>query len=426
MKTLSWIQILSLAIVLELLPALASPVPPAPVPGGSSSPHPTPGTGTQPIWDLRQLSKAPRVYPAPDHSTNDLQALFYAGPDYQGRPTRIFAWLGFPTNRTQRNVPGMVLVHGGGGTAFDAWVRLWNQRGYAAIAMDTCGCLPGGEHAKRPRHEMGGPPGWGGFDQINNAPTDQWTYHAAASIILANSLLRSQPGVDARRIGLTGISWGGYLACIAAGVDARFRFAVPVYGCGFYRDTVFRNELDKLDDVEAARWLAWWDPSTYLARVRMPVLWVTGSSDFAYPLDALQKSYRLPKTPRTLCIRVGMPHGHGGPGESPREIHAFADSLVNHGIPLAKIIAQGRAGNEIWAKFKSRRPITKAELNFTRDTGPWTKRTWQSVPARIYRDRVQAELPEGTKVYYLNLFDDRDCAVSTEHEQTLTVKTGSS
>ena len=31
--------------------------------------------------------------------------------------------------------------------------------------------------------------------------------------------------------------------------------------------------------------------------------------------------------------------------------------------------------------------------------------------------RVSASLPEGTRVYYLNLFDDRGCVVSTEHEE---------
>jgi hypothetical protein len=36
----------------------------------------------------------------------------------------------------------MVLIHGGGGTAFADWVRLWTGRGYAAIAMDLCGCVP--------------------------------------------------------------------------------------------------------------------------------------------------------------------------------------------------------------------------------------------------------------------------------------------
>jgi hypothetical protein len=49
----------------------------------------------------------------------------------------------------------------------------------------------------------------------------------------AHSLLAAHPAVDADRIGLTGISWGGYMTCVVAGVDPRYKFAVPVYGCGF-------------------------------------------------------------------------------------------------------------------------------------------------------------------------------------------------
>lgn len=64
-------------------------------------------------------------------------------------------------------VPGMVLVHGGGGTAFEDWVQLWVQRGYAAIAMDTCGQVPVGSNAHWVHDDQGGPPGWGGMDQID-------------------------------------------------------------------------------------------------------------------------------------------------------------------------------------------------------------------------------------------------------------------
>ena len=42
--------------------------------------------------------------------------------------------------------------------------------------------------------------------------------------------------MDRRRIGITGISWGGYLTCIVAGLDDRLKVAVPVYGCGFLGD----------------------------------------------------------------------------------------------------------------------------------------------------------------------------------------------
>ena len=82
---------------------------------------------------------------------------------------------------------------------------------------------------------------------------------------------------------------------------------------------------------------------------KMPMLWVTGTNDFAYPMDSLQKSYRLAQGPHTLCIRLRMPHGHGGPGENPAEILAFAESQLRRGQPLAKITGQGRDGDQVWS-----------------------------------------------------------------------------
>jgi dienelactone hydrolase len=311
----------------------------------------------------------------------------------------------------------MVLVHGGGGTAFAEWVRLWTARGYAAIAMDTCGAVPKGSYGKWQRHEQGGPPGWGGWDQIDWPQADQWTYHAVADAVLAHSLLRARPEVDAGRIGLTGISWGGYLACIIAGVDDRFQFAAPVYGCGFTDEHNFAGSVKKLGPDRGARWMRWWDPKHYLPRARMPMLWVTGSNDFAYTPNALQKSYRLPPAARTLCVRLRMPHGHNGPGEKPKEIHVFAESLVAGGTPLPHLTSQGRQGAQAWATFRSQARLLKAELNYTKDTGNWKDRKWENLPADLKDGKISATLPEGARVYYFNVFDERDCAVSTEHEE---------
>jgi len=379
-------------------------------------PPPPPTDPVGPMWDLAALSKPPATFPAAGFSGEGVKAVFYEGLAYQGRPTRVFAWIGIPEHRPGERLPGMVLVHGGGGTAFDSWVRRWTSRGYAAIAMDTCGCVPGGDHGNRPRHEFGGPPGWGGWDQINEPRTDQWTYHAVAAAILGHSLLRSLPEVDPDRVGLTGISWGAYLTCIIAGVDPRFRFAVPVYGCGFTNEHGFAGSVQGLGAEGGPRWLRWWDPSVYLGDARMPFLWVTGSNDFAYTPNALQKSYRLPKGPRTLCVRLRMPHGHGDAGEGPKEIFTYADSLLKGGEALATITGQGQEGRQVWATFTSPRPIPRAELNVTKATGTWQDRLWEALPATLDpAGKVSAELPDGVTVYYLNLFDDRDCVASTEH-----------
>jgi dienelactone hydrolase len=367
-------------------------------------------------WDMEVLSKAPEWKALERPRAEGVKAVTFSGPALRGKPTRVFAWLGIPLLREGQKVPAMVLIHGGGGTAFDEWVRLWVDRGYAAIAMDTCGQVPVGTYGRWIHDEQGGPPGWGGLDQIQRPLQDQWTYHAVADAILAHSLIRSLPEVDPDRTGVTGISWGGYLTCIVAGVDSRFKLAVPVYGCGFYRETAFAPELNKLSSEDAERWIACWDPSAYLSNANMPMLWVTGSNDFAYPFNALQLSYRLPRGPRTLCIRLRMPHGHGGAGENPAEIRVFADRILRGGSGLATITGAGREGAAAWATYDCRTPVIRAELNYTKDAGRWQDRKWEAIPAELGHGRAQAHLPEGTRVYYFNLFDQRECVVSTEHE----------
>jgi hypothetical protein len=225
--------------------------------------------------------------------------------------------------------------------------------------------------------------------------------------------------VDAERTGVTGISWGGYLTCLIAANDPRFKLAVPVYGCGFTTEHTFAPSVLGLGPERAARWMRWWDPSGCLQRAAMPMCWVTGSNDFAYTLNALQKSYRLAAGPRTLAIRLRMPHGHGDAGEGPAETFAFADSILRGGDALTRISGQGRDGAQAWATYDGVRPVVKAELAWTADRGKWPERKWDALPAQLdaAAHRVGATLPPGASVWYLNLFDDRGCVVSTEHEE---------
>ena len=373
----------------------------------------------QSSWDLEALSKVPAVRPAEGFASPGLRAVFYDGPEWKGRPVRIFAWIGVPAGASAAaKVPAMVLVHGGGGTAFADWAKLWVDRGYAAIAMDLCGAVPRKPEgaAAWERHEAGGPPGWGGFDQIDQPERDQWTWQAVAGVILGHTLIRSLPEVDAGRTGVTGISWGGYLTCIAASADPRFKFAAPVYGCGYLgEDSAWLDIFAKMGPEKAGKWLRLWDPSQYLPRVTMPFLWLNGTNDTAFPMDSHRKSSRLPKTERTLAIRVRMPHAHGGPGENPEEIRTCADALFRGGAPLARILKQGEADGTIWAEFEAKAPLAKAELCFTKDSGRWPQRTWETLPGTIDGRRASARLPGGATAAYLNLIDERGLVVSTEY-----------
>jgi len=106
-------------------------------------------------WDLVALSEAPDFEWVDQEGR--VRSLYYDGRAYKGKPTRVFAYYATPATLTGESVedgslPAVVLVHGGGGTAFSEWAELWARRGYAAIAMDLAGCGPG-----RKRLSDGGP-----------------------------------------------------------------------------------------------------------------------------------------------------------------------------------------------------------------------------------------------------------------------------
>ncbi len=369
-------------------------------------------------WNLDELHKTPDVRWV--NTKGLVRSLYYEGGPYRGKSTRVFAHFGVPEGVGEgEKLPAMVLVHGGGGTAFPEWAEIWAKRGYLCIAMDLAGRGP-----KRKPLPDGGPDQSHKqkFDDIKNGVQDAWTYHAVANVVRAVSALRAHPNVAPSKIGITGISWGGYLTSIVCGVDNRLSAAVPVYGCGFlHENSVWLKDFQRLGEQDAKLWVENFDPSHYLGNCHMPTLWMNGTNDFAYPLDSYKKSYSLVRGPRTLCITVRMPHGHP-PGWARPEIGLFIDSVFREGAPLATVSKMKRVGNSLSATFQSRSPVKKAFLHYALAAGPWPKRLWKTVPAEL-ADKTTATADiaavfEESRPYvcYLTLVDQRGAVVSTEHE----------
>jgi len=362
-------------------------------------------------WDLRELSTPPAV--TWGAKTGLVQELYYEGEPLQGKPTRVFAYLGRPTNSVPARRPAMVLVHGGGGKAFKDWAEHWAKRGYVALAMDLAGNGPNG------RLPDGGPDQSDAvkFRNFTEADAhDMWTYHAVAAVVRGHSLLRSLPGVDKDRIGITGISWGGYLTCIVAGIDPRFKVAVSVYGCGFLGDNSAWKDTTLAAMTPEARelWLSLFDPSQYVSGVRFPILFVNGTTDFAYPMDSYQKTYRLvPKKWRQVSMAVNRPHGHIWTFP---EVDAFVSSVLRREPALVRFGAPTVEANRLSARLGQVTGLRNLSLCYTTDSGAWQQRKWRTVPAQIENGRVTAELPASRPlVAYLACDDEVGSHVSSEH-----------
>ncbi|MCJ7806160.1 MAG: alpha/beta fold hydrolase [Clostridia bacterium] len=377
--------------------------------------HPAKSLPSTTPWDLIALSQRPGYEWSDQESP--VWSLYYDGESYKNQPTRVFAYYASPatletTSAEDKTFPAVVLVHGGGGTAFKEWAELWARRGYAAIAMDLAGCGP-----ERKRLADGGP---GQSDEekfgvIDQPSQDQWTYHAVANVILAHSLIRSFKEVDASRTAVTGISWGGYLTCIVAGLDNRFKAAVPVYGCGFlHENSVWLNLFAKMTPQQKDRWIHLWDPSMYVGSAVMPVFFVNGTNDFAYPLDSYAKTYGLVKGKRNFRITINMPHGHQQ-GWAPKEIGLFIDQYLNGGIPPAAIMKPQLTDGQVRARFMSMIAPTSANLHYTTGTKPINKLDWESVPARVEGKFIVSDAPpDEATIWFLTVTDSRDAIVSSE------------
>lgn len=362
-------------------------------------------------WKMDELKQRPQAEFGPADGL--VREVHYENVPYRGKPTRVFGYYAVPKTGTAP-FPAMLCVHGGGGKAFREWAELWAERGYVALAMDLAGKGPDGKP-----HADGGPDQTdeGEFGPFTlDTVRDMWSYHAVAAVVRGHSLLASLPQVDKDRIGVTGISWGGYLTCIVAGIDDRLKCAVPVYGCGFLGDnSAWVDRFAKMPPEQSKLWLEQFDPSKYLGGATCPMLFVNGTNDFAYPLDSYQKSYRLPKGPVTLCIRVGMKHGHPA-GWAPKEIGIFADSALKGDVPLPTISSIQVADHEATAKFRRKIQLQSGELHYTIDGGPWQQRRWETVPAVIDRLTERVQIPAHRPiVFYLSITDQRGALVSTPH-----------
>ncbi|MDR2441598.1 MAG: S9 family peptidase [Planctomycetaceae bacterium] len=376
------------------------------------------------LWNLDEYLKNPPKVTWGEKVNPFVQEVYYEGEPYQGQPTQIFAYFGTPKDKEYRNdkFPAILLIHGGGGKAFAEWAERWAKRGYFALAMDLNGQGP-----DKPL-----PDGVSLFKDIeifrdftieDGDYKNMWTYQAIAAILRGHALLIAQKEIDPDKIAVTGISWGGYLTCILAGADNQLQAAVPVYGCGFlHENSVWKgnwfgrlnNWFEKMTPEHQNRWVSLFDPSSHLGRATMPMLFVNGTNDGAYPLDSYRKTCQLPKGDVTLSVTLRRPHGHIF---TFNEVDTFIDSIVlKNTKPLPKISAMKLNDDKktVSVTFESEAAITKAELAFTTNTGIYANREWKTIPAKINGKTISAELPTPVPTcYYILITDERGLPVSS-------------
>ena len=379
---------------------------------------------------LPHMKYLPEYDPKPSTPWHGIKALWYEGAAYQDQKTKVFAYIGYPNMAENQKVPAVVLVHGGGGHAFPEWIRRWNERGFAAIAMETTGYVPdepwkgllGTERSVDNKegkyvHKLYGAladesytlgPDNSGMQDHDLPITDQWMYHAVTDTILAHNILLNDPHILSDKIGIVGISWGAVITSIAIGYDNRYAFANPIYGSAFldYQPApvlpgIFRNPMVK----------QLWSAADRLAKVTFPVLWKCWCYDICFSIGANSLSYQATKEANAfLSMSFDMGHSHYCGWNNSEETYRFARSVVNGTLPLINIEKEPSGFDNIYFPITVPEDYTEISAALHYLTAPMEYdennnmiHTWEEIPLTLEGTLVTGLIPKDAYCYFVSL-----------------------
>ena len=222
--------------------------------------------------------------------------------------TKVEGWVLMPKHAAGDRVPLILAIHGGPhgayGNNFDFELQLFAAKGYAVLYTNPRGSTGYGENF------LWGT--WGGRWGV----TDYEDVMAGVDYVLAHY------PIDAKRLGVTGYSYGGFMTDWI--ITQTHRFAAAVAGAGISNWVSDYGTADiprtKESEFYGAPWeakgfeLLWrQSPIHYAANVTTPTLFVHGEADLRVPIEQAEQMYTALKKRQVPARMVRYPDSyHGG------------------------------------------------------------------------------------------------------------------
>jgi dipeptidyl aminopeptidase/acylaminoacyl peptidase len=216
---------------------------------------------------------------------------------------KVEAALYKPVTTNTRRVPLVVFIHGGPTGAFindySAWVQLFVQKGYAVLCPNIRGST-----------------GYGlNFITANR---NDWGGNDFKDIMAGVDMLIAKENIDSNRMGISGWSYGGYMAGWAITQTNRFKAAMA--GAGMAN---LASEFGTEDNAAYDRWFFGTpyehpdnfykhSPVTFAKHAKTPTLIIQGEKDKVDPIGQSQELYRALRyynVPAELVVYPREPHG---------------------------------------------------------------------------------------------------------------------
>jgi cephalosporin-C deacetylase-like acetyl esterase len=257
-------------------------------------------------------------------------------------------YLVLPANANQNApVPGLVLVHGLGGTIDQMLLsaQLSAARGYASVVPEIVGH---GERAGANKNLFGG----------ESQALRDGIIESVGDIRRGLDLLLSRPEVDKNRIGYVGLSLGAIIGTVTTAVDERIKTAVFIVGGADWplilrqsqeqgarqrrqKSAATASELALLEDI---------DPKNFAAKIApRPILLMNGRQDNIIPPAAAKALFDAAKEPKK---QIWFEAGHFLP---PLDVLQILQTWVDDKLGKASTqsVPQSEASRDMSAQLPS-------------------------------------------------------------------------
>lgn len=202
----------------------------------------------------------------------EVDAAFLEFTDVHGRACSVYA----EQILLPEGAPAIVHCPGGGQTVNRADLIDWAHKGFGCVSFDW----QIGDFAHHdPQRKSRWPEGVVGQNHYIEREEEAILPLAIAAAGVCIDWLLQTDRVQAKALGVVGISWGGYLAWLVAAYEPRVAAAVPVYGCGGHFDPRHPAPISLGCDMHR-RWQQDWDPFSIARRQTKPVCFLSASNDF--------------------------------------------------------------------------------------------------------------------------------------------------
>ncbi|MFC1495797.1 alpha/beta hydrolase family protein [Candidatus Margulisiibacteriota bacterium] len=382
---------------------------------------------TESIWKLPQNIQAitKKEYIKDNIVVKEIQ---YISSYYKGNPVKIFGYYCYPKGK--QNLPGVAIIHGGGGYAVLSRTINFAKNGYASISID----LPGKGQLRWKRSRSTGPD----MDvptllRVEPDISHNYLYHAVPAARCAISFLVQQPQVNKNKIGMVGLSWGGVITLMVNGTDKRLAAAVPVFGSGWLdHGSTWQARFDEwMSETDKQTYNKYFDAKNYVTTQHAPLLYMTGSNDHCYYVPNFIKSYlNMPIGKAKLAIYPNGKHRVTMP--MLMNIYRFLNHKLRGGnrFPDLTLSEIKDMGNVIMVPVGYKGPSLAKNVSLwysQSGISGWTIKKWYQIKAIFHKNKYYINVPKqiiSPEVqYFITLTDTSGKFVTTPVYSLMRLKT---